>query len=153
MASANLATSQTGNRGAGRDTHADPTADRKDLCMRAILAVLAAGLIVQPASLSAQEIMNVSNMDQSCKNIYPGPSPSSDELKRVTFVNTRAEMVWPAWINLAGFVGVYPEEIPPGGSYTTYTRVGHRWMIIDGTNWNCVQRFTIQGDTGTYTIE
>jgi len=121
--------------------------------MRAILAALAAGLIVQPIPGSAQEIMNVSNMDQTCRNIYPGPSPASDELKKVTFFNKRSEMVWPAWINLAGFVGVYPEEIPPGGSYTTYTRVGHRWMIIDGSNWNCVQRFTIDADTGAYMIE
>ena len=121
--------------------------------MRAILAVLAAGLIAQPTFVSAQEIMNVSNMDQSCKNIYPGPSPASDELKRVTFVNNRAALVWPAWINLAGFVGVYPEEIPPGGSYTTYTRVGHRWMMIDGSNWNCVQRITIDGDTARYEID
>lgn len=121
--------------------------------MRAILAFLAAGLIVQPTIGSAQEIMNVSNMDPSCRNVYPGPSPASDELKRVTFVNTRATLVWPAWINLAGFVGVYPEEIPPGGKYTTYTRVGHRWMMIDGTNWTCFQNFIIQGDNEIYTIE
>ncbi len=121
--------------------------------MKAILALLAAGLIAQAAPATAQEIMNVSNMDQSCRNFYPGPSPRGDELKKVTFVNNRTEMVWPAWINLAGFVGVYPQEIPPGGRYSTYTRVGHRWMIIDGTNWNCVQNFTIDGGTGTYTIQ
>ena len=121
--------------------------------MKAIFAFLAAGLIAVPTLVSAQEIMNVSNMDPSCRNIYPGPSPAGQELKKVTFVNTRSELVWPAWINLAGFVGVYPEEIPPGGKYSTYTRVGHRWMIIDGSNWQCVQNFTIEDGTRTYTIQ
>lgn len=121
--------------------------------MRAILSFLALGLIAQPVPVSAQEIMNVSNMDQTCRNLYPGPSPSGTELKKVTFVNNRTEMVWPAWINLAGFVGVYPKEIPPGGHYSTYTRVGHRWLIIDGSNWECVQAFTIDGEKLIYTIQ
>lgn len=121
--------------------------------MRAILSLLAIGLIAQSAPVSAQEIMNVSNMDQTCRNLYPGPSPAGAELKKITFVNKRAEKVWPAWINLGGFVGVYPQEIPPGGRYSTYTRVGHRWLIIDATNWECVQNFTIDADTQTYTIQ
>lgn len=121
--------------------------------MRAILALLAAGLIAQPAPVTASEIMNVSNMDGSCGGLYRGPSPRSDELKKVTFVNSRADLVWPAWINLAGFVSVVPEEIPPGGKYSTYTRVGYRWMMIDGSNWHCVQHITIEGETGTYTIQ
>lgn len=121
--------------------------------MRAVFALLAAGLIAQVAPATAQEIMNVSNMDPTCRNYYPGPSPAGTEMQKVTFVNTRSEKVWPAWINLGGFVGVYPEEIPPGGRYSTYTRVGHRWMIIDGTNWECVQNFTIDGGTKTYTIQ
>ena len=121
--------------------------------MRAILALLAAGLIAQAAPATAQEIMNVSNMDPSCRNVYPGPSPRGEELKKVTFVNTRADLVWPAWINLAGFVSVVPDEIPPGGKYSTYTRVGYRWMLIDVTNCNGLQYFTISGGTGTYTIQ
>ncbi len=121
--------------------------------MKGISALLAAGLIALSAPATAQEIMNVSNMDQSCRTFYPGASPAGAELKKVTFVNNRSEMVWPAWINMGGFVGVYPEEIPPGGRYSTYTRVGHRWMIIDGSNWQCVQNFTIDGGTQTYTIQ
>ncbi|MCB1350724.1 MAG: hypothetical protein KDK11_19580 [Maritimibacter sp.] len=121
--------------------------------MRVILSFLAFGLIVQSAPVAAQEIMEVGNMDQTCRNFYPGASPRGEEMKKVTFVNHRSEMVWPAWINLGGFVGVYPEQIPPGGSYSTYTRVGHRWMIVDGSNWECVQNFTISADTATYTIE
>lgn len=117
------------------------------------LSLLAAGGISLSAPATAQEIMEVRNMDQSCRNVYPGASPRGEEMKRVTFINNRAEMVWPAWINLGGFVGVYPEQIPPGGKYSTYTRVGHRWMIIDGTNWNCIQNLTIQGDTAIYTIQ
>jgi len=121
--------------------------------MRAIFAFLAAGLLAQPAPVSAKEIMSLPNMDQSCRNLYRGPSPAGEALQKVTFVNNRAELVWPAWINLAGFVSVYPEKIPPGGKYSTYTRVGHRWLMIDGSNWNCVQHFTIEGDTLTYTID
>jgi len=91
-------------------------------------------------------------MDGSCANLYRGPSTQSEEMKKVTFVNTRADLIWPAWINLAGFVSVVPEEIPPGGAFTTYSRVGQRWIMIDGSNWNCVQHFTIDGDSANYEI-
>lgn len=119
----------------------------------ATASLIALGLIAGAAPVSAQEIMNVTNMDQTCRNVYPGPSPRGSDLQKVTFVNQRTEMVWPAWINMGGFVGVYPEQIPPGGKYSTYTRIGHRWMIIDGSNWECVQNFTIEGETKTYTIQ
>ncbi|PIE07246.1 MAG: hypothetical protein CSA74_07605 [Rhodobacterales bacterium] len=121
--------------------------------MKAIFAFLSAGLLAQPFAASAQEIMSVNNMDQSCRNHYPGPSPAGKDIMKVTFLNTRNALVWPAWINQGGFVAVYPEEIPPGGRYTTYTRVGHRWMMIDGSNWECVQHFTIEADTARYRIE
>ncbi len=121
--------------------------------MKAILAFLAAALLVQPSGAAAQEIMSVNNMDQSCRNLYRGPSPAGAEIKKVTFVNNRADLVWPAWINQGGFVGVYPEEIPPGGRYTTYSRVGHRWIMIDGSNWECVQHITIEADTARYQID
>lgn len=121
--------------------------------MKAIFAVLAVGLTALPAALTAQEIMSLPNMDQSCRNLYQGPSPAGEGVKKVTFRNTRATLVWPAWINQAGFVSVVPEDIPPGGKYSTYTRVGYRWMMIDGSNWHCVQHFTIDADTRTYSIQ
>ena len=58
--------------------------------MRAILSLLAFGLVFQPAHVAAQEIMEVGNMDPTCRNFYPGASPRGEEMKKVTFVNTRA---------------------------------------------------------------
>lgn len=122
--------------------------------MRGIFAVLALGLSVAPLAVAAQEIMSVSNMDPTCGQVYPGPSPKGETLTKVTFVNTRADLVWPAWINLGGFVSVVPEEVPPGGGkFSIYTRVGHKWMMIDGATWECLTSFTISEDTATYTIE
>lgn len=125
--------------------------------MRAFLAVpvagLLAGLIAAAAPVRAENIMGVSNMDRTCQQIYPGASPRSEEIKRVTFVNTRAHKVWPAWITLGGFYSVLSEEVPPGGKFTTYTRVGYHWVMIDGSNWECIQRFTIDAETASYVIE
>lgn len=122
--------------------------------MKGISAILALGLIAMPAMVSAQEIMSVSNMDPTCGRVYPGASPKGEALKKVTFVNTRADLVWPAWINQGGFVSVVPEEVPPGGGkFSTYTRVGHKWMMIDGATWECLTSFTISEDAASYTIE
>ncbi len=121
--------------------------------MKAVFAFLAAGLFTMPIGALAGEIMSVNNMDPSCGRYYPGASPKGDDLVKVTFVNTRDTLVWPAWINLGGFVSVVPEDIPAGGKLSTYTRVGHKWMMIDGTNWECFQNLTISPDDRTYTVE
>lgn len=125
--------------------------------MRAFPAVLVASLVASLVALaapaSAENIMGVTNMDRTCQQIYPGASPRSDEIKRITFVNTRADKVWPAWITLGGFYSVLSEEVPPGGKFTTYSRVGYHWVMIDGANWECVQRFTVSEDTAEYVIE
>ncbi|MCB1339108.1 MAG: hypothetical protein KDK10_17190 [Maritimibacter sp.] len=121
--------------------------------MRGMGAVLAIGLVASTAPVAAQEIMTLANLDGSCGGFHTGPSPQSDELIKVTFVNNRAEKVWPAWINYAGYFDVKGDEVPAGGTYSTYTKVGHYWIMIDGADWHCIQRIPIEAGVKTYVID
>lgn len=120
--------------------------------MRVFSAILAGGLFAVAAPASAQEIMTLANLDWSCGQYHHGPSQKGGESKKVTFVNTRDYRVWPAWINYAGYFAVYPEEVPPGGTFTTWSRVGHYWIMIDGRDWHCIQDITITADAKSYTV-
>lgn len=126
--------------------------------MRLISAILAGGLFALAAPASAQtasepNIMTMNNMDGSCGTYWSGASPQGGELIKVTFQNNRDVKVYPAWINLAGYFAVEPEDIPPGGRFSTYTRTGYHWIMIEGIDWHCIQRITIQPETKLYTID